>query len=235
MRVLSIQPDSDTPLGLIEPRLVAAGIELETWQPRFEPPPAGPFDGLVVLGSVTDPDEDRFEPWIGAVRGEISLGLELRLPMLGICFGAQLITQELGGSVERMPAAEIGWFELTPTPEGASDQLLRAMPRDGVSLLQWHQFRMLPPSSVVRLVNPTSCEQAYRAEQRNVWAIQFHFEADDRIAEDWVGSDGDALAARGIDVAAIRAGTSAHAEVARQVAEEIADGFASVVKQHALG
>jgi GMP synthase-like glutamine amidotransferase len=229
MRVLSVQPDDDTPLGLIAGPLADAGIEVEVWEPRVATPPAGPYDGMIVLGSSANPDEDRFESWIPAVRGEVSLALELGLPLLGVCFGAQILTEQLGGRTARLDRPEIGWVELEPTAAAADDPLFGEMSPGGAPMLEWHQYAMESPRGAVALVEPTSCEQAWRIEGRDVWAVQFHFEADAAIAEDWIAGSIDELAARGLDPSGLRAASHASAPKAEPVATAIAAGFSSVV------
>ena len=234
MRILCVQPDDDSPLGLLAGPLAAAAIEVEVWEPRATLPPAGPYDGMIVLGSSANPDEDRFEPWMPAVRGEVSLALETGIPLLGVCFGAQLVAEQVGGTTERMERPEIGWVELRPTPESADDPLFADMPAGGTPMLQWHQYAMRSPDAAVALVDPTSCEQAWRLEGQDVWAVQFHFEADAAIAEGWIDSSIDELAARELDPAGLRAATHACAPGAEPVAEAIATGFASVVALRAV-
>lgn len=232
MRILFIQPDADTPPGLLEAPLRAAGAELELWEPRFDQPPAGPFDGIVLLGSETNPDEDRYEPWVGAVRGEVSLALELGIPLLGVCFGAQILAEELGGATTRMERPEIGWVDVHPVIASSDDPLLSVIPDDGVHLLGWHRYGIDLPDGVTRLAKPTLCEQAFKAHGHPAWGIQFHFEADEQIALAWIDAGVERLAAEDVDSAAIRAGIERYGARAAEVAGRIGSGFAGVVKSH---
>ena len=233
MRVLVAQPDADTPLGLLEAPLIDAGMDLEVWSPRFDPPPAGPFDGMILLGSETNPDEETFEPWIGGFRAEAGVALELGIPVLGVCFGAQILAEEAGGATKRMDDAEIGWVEIHPVIESTDDLLLSALPDEGAHMLSWHRYSIELPEGAIRTAAPTICEQAFRLPGRNVWGIQFHFEADERIIEEWLSNAVERLAAGEVDIAGIRAGIERFSEQAAAVARRIGEGFADAVRRHA--
>jgi GMP synthase (glutamine-hydrolysing) len=229
MKVLVVQPDADAPLGLIGPVFERMGIEVQTWFPRDEVQPAGPWRAVIVLGSETNPDEDSYEPWIGAVRGEVRGALALGLPVMGICFGAQIVAQESGGKVVRMSRPEIGWVPIQPAAGGADDPLFEAMPLDGTRMLAWHRYRIEPPKGAVRLAQKTECEQAFRLADAPVWAVQFHFEADAQIAAAWIDDSIEQLSAMDLDAAALRAAGHEFSAAAEPVSVAIAEGFGSVV------
>eukprot|EP01034_Spumella_vulgaris_P036440 gene36439-44945_t len=75
-------------------------------------------DLIVVLGGPIGVNDTALYPWLaGEIRG-LKQRLELGLPTLGICLGAQLMAAALGGRIERRegssgaPQAEIGWSPL---------------------------------------------------------------------------------------------------------------------------
>ena len=114
--VLVVQHDLDTPPAALEPPLAALGVRTVTWYALSQPePPAGDFDGLMVLGGIVNPDGTDGDAPLERER-ELIADMHARgLPVLGICLGAQLVAQALGGEAERMPAGEIGWVRSSST------------------------------------------------------------------------------------------------------------------------
>ena len=94
------------------------------------------------------------------------------MPVLGICLGAQLVTQALGGRVRKSRRPEIGWTALRPT---------------GHRVFQWHAFECVPPKGTRPLSSTAACRfQAFRLRE-NVLAAQYHFEIDERTIRVWLG------------------------------------------------
>ena len=108
--VLVVQHDLDSPLAALAPPLAALGVRTVTWHAPSQPePPAGAFDGLIVLGGIVNPDGTDGDAPLEREREVIADAHARGLPVLGICLGAQLIAQALDGGAERMPAGEVGW------------------------------------------------------------------------------------------------------------------------------
>ncbi|BDG10877.1 type 1 glutamine amidotransferase [Anaeromyxobacter paludicola] len=134
-----------------------------------------PFDGVVVTGSfasVTAP-----EPWMDALSAEL-LRIARERPVLGVCFGHQLLARALGGRVERNPRGlEAGACEVALTPAGRDDPLFDGVP-DRFLAHELHEDHVaeLPPGAVRLAGNAMSPVQAFRAG--NLRAVQFHPEID---------------------------------------------------------
>jgi GMP synthase (glutamine-hydrolysing) len=103
-------------------------------------------------------------------------------PLLGICLGAQMLVNHLGGTVESHPdgLVEIGWYRLDPTEEG---QALMDWPG---MIYQFHREGFSLPSGAVRLAAGETYEnQAFRYGD-NAWAVQFHAELTQAMMQRWV-------------------------------------------------
>ena len=107
------------------------------------------------------------------------------MSVLGICLGAQLLAKALGGAVSRNPVREIGWYDVSLTPMGSTDPVLKDFaPRQRV--FQWHEDRIHLPPAAVHLVASEDCPvQAFRYGE-HAYGLQFHLEANAALIERWL-------------------------------------------------
>nr|WP_320014311.1 glutamine amidotransferase [uncultured Desulfobacter sp.] len=105
-------------------------------------------------------------------------------PLLGICFGHQIIAKTLGGVVDFHPVSlEVGTKEIQLLEAGQKDLLFRDMPdRFKVHVFHSQSIRELPEKAVVLAKNSFESYQAVKFAPR-AWGVQFHPEADDAIAK----------------------------------------------------
>src|SRR5215471_12999412 len=82
------------------------------------------YDGLVILGGPMNTDQQHEFPHLSEEVKMVQKALEMDIPILGICLGAQLIAQALGAKVGRNPQREIGWKEVFLTEEGKNDPVM---------------------------------------------------------------------------------------------------------------
>ena len=92
MRTLQIQHDHTNLLAAFQPAFHEAG-EVDVWRTFEDPAPESlaPYDAVVLMGGVAMPDEDDRYPWIPEEVRLLREGLERELPMLGVCFGGQIL------------------------------------------------------------------------------------------------------------------------------------------------
>jgi len=96
---------------------------------------------------------------------------ELGVPTLGICYGAQLLALELGGSVERTGVSEFGKTELH-VGEG---QLFRGQPADQTCWMSHRDTVTAPPAGArVTAESPSTPVAAFEAPERGLYGVQFH-------------------------------------------------------------
>jgi GMP synthase (glutamine-hydrolysing) len=110
-----------------------------------------------------------YEP--GAPRLEREL-LDLGIPVLGICYGMQLLARELGGRVEGPPVGEFGRSQLSVSNAG---RLLAGTPREQTC---WMSHRdtvfSAPPGFDALAASTASPVAAFESRERDVYGIQFH-------------------------------------------------------------
>jgi GMP synthase (glutamine-hydrolysing) len=98
--------------------------------------------------------------------------LELGVPVLGICYGMQLLVHELGGRVEQAEIGEFGRSELTVIEPGV---LLAGMPKEQTCWMSHRDTVFEPPAGFVALASSTgSPVAAVEDPQRDIYGIQFH-------------------------------------------------------------
>lgn len=78
-------------------------------------PDSHDFDGAVITGSASSAIAD--EPWIADLRAWVTRALGRGLPVLGVCFGHQLLADLRGGAVERVGRWEVGYHQVHRTRE----------------------------------------------------------------------------------------------------------------------
>jgi GMP synthase (glutamine-hydrolysing) len=98
--------------------------------------------------------------------------LELGVPVLGICYGMQLLVHELGGRVEQAEVGEFGRSELTVIEPGV---LLAGMPKEQTCWMSHRDTVFEPPAGFTALASSTgSPVAAVEDPQRGIYGIQFH-------------------------------------------------------------
>ncbi len=139
---------------------------------------AFPYDGAVISGSQTSVYWD--EPWIDEVAGWVQDAVDCGIPVLGVCWGHQLLASALGGGVEAMDDYELGYR----TVRQVTDAELFAGIGEAFTAFETHSdvVTELPPGAT-RLAENDCGVQAFRV--RNAVGVQFHPEYDLETAR-WV-------------------------------------------------
>lgn len=135
-------------------------------------------DLLVILGGPMGASDDAAYPWLTAEKRFIAETIAAGRPVLGICLGSQILAEVLGGSVRRNHESEIGWFEVSLSPEAADEPVLAAWPRT-FTVGQWHGDTFEVPERARIVASSDACDnQLFVFGQRTV-GMQFHLEWDE--------------------------------------------------------
>lgn len=141
---------------------------------RGEPlPQPASVQAAVITGSsamVTDRSD-----WMEATSAWLRAALDAGMPLLGICFGHQLLAQACGGRVADNPrGAEVGTLEVRLHPAAASDPLLGELPgRLRLHLSHRQSVIELPPGAVALAESNLEPHQAF-VLGGHAWGLQFH-------------------------------------------------------------
>jgi len=129
--------------------------------------------GLIVMGGPMNVYEENEYPFLKDEDRLIKEALAKKLPMIGVCLGAQLMAKAAGAKVTKGGKKEIGWYPLHITEEANSDPVFKALPKE-VEVFQWHGDTFDIPKGAVRLASSDLFpNQAFRIGD-NAYAFQFH-------------------------------------------------------------
>lgn len=163
-------------LGAMEGWLLARGHTLScTRLHAGETPPTTPdgFDWLIAMGGPMNIYQYRDHPWLRPEKRLIGAAVAAGKRVLGICLGAQLIADALGGKVYQNGEREIGWFPVRAVPDGGSSPF--AFPPEARAF-HWHGDTFsLPPGSTWLAESDGCAHQAFAIRSR-VLGLQFHLE-----------------------------------------------------------
>lgn len=173
MRIHTIQHVAFEGLGSIEDwaRAQGAAIGYSRMFADEQLPELTAFDWLIVLGGPMNIYQDDRYPWLRREKTFIKAAIAAGKVVLGICLGAQLIADVLGGAVSRNPHREIGWFPLT----GIHPAMAGIIP-DGALAMHWHGDTFALPGGAERLAESAACRNQGFLYQGRVVGLQFHLE-----------------------------------------------------------
>ena len=176
-RVLLLKPgvtSSKAVLGDYEQWFGEATAGLATMHPvelhaGERAPSLNGFDAVIMTGSplsVTQP-----APWVVEAADVL---VNARVPVLGVCFGHQLLAWRLGAQVRRNPLGlELGTVTVSLTEQGRVDPLFDGLPMNAeVQATHFDEAAMLPAGATLLATNAACAVQAFRHGSR--WGVQFH-------------------------------------------------------------
>lgn len=217
MRGLVMANAADADPGFVGEYLRGRGFSLilasretpELW------PDVAEFDLVLLLGS-------EWSVYWEAVGSSVSAECELvrkadaiGIPVLAICFGAQIVSHAFGGSVDRAVEPEVGWYDI----ESDLPDAISAGP-----WLQWHYDRFSLPEGFTSLASSPVGPQAM--SRGRILATQFHPEATEGIVARWSSGDGVAELERlRIDAEALVAQTRRNVVESRAACDRLLDWF----------
>lgn len=184
--------------------LSSAGVQVVNVMTGETLPPIDSLAGVIITGSpamVTDQTG-----WMRALAAWIAAVVEGDIPLLGVCFGHQILAQALGGGVDYHPEGrEIGTVAIDLTDHGRQDALLGYLPDTFNAHVTHAQTVIRMPANALRLAgNPYEFHHAFRVGD-SAWGVQFHPEFTADIMQAYVGEHADSLRQQGRDVEALRA------------------------------
>lgn len=186
MRVHWLQHADFEDLGCIAPWLAARGLHTRCTRLYAGEtlPSVEDFDWLIVMGGPMNIYEYERHPWLRAEKQLLRAALDGGKKLLGICLGAQLLADVLGGPVTRGTHQEIGWHPVRLSAAARASKFFGDFPQT-FTAFHWHGDTFaLPPGTQTLMRSEACAHQAYEWEGR-VAAIQFHLEVTAANARIW--------------------------------------------------
>ena len=171
------------------------------------------YDLVVSLGSEESAYDDTV-PWVSREQALLRDAVRADVPVLGICFGSQILARALGGRAIRAQQSEIGWVTIRTHEPG----LVAEGP-----WFQWHYDTFTPPDGASVLAESPVGPQAYRIGRS--LGVQFHPEVTNDIVEEWVSLGGEKLARDGVDPDRLLAETRRRETENRERTRRLMDAF----------
>jgi GMP synthase (glutamine-hydrolysing) len=200
--------------------LVSAQVQV--FDPRSEAdfPPFDSLAGVLLTGSHAMVTE-RLD-WSERTAGWVKQAVEAGLPILGVCFGHQLLAHALGGQVENNPrGTQLGTTTIQLTDAGLADSLLGGLGAAFDAQVAHTQSALsLPEGAVCLAFDDWDDHQAFRVGQ-NAWGVQFHPEMDAEIVRTYLYAESAELTAQGQNPGQIIANVR-ETPIAAQVLERFA-------------
>lgn len=224
-RVLFLQHQDDCGPGYLGDRAEELGFTIDVAHLAHGDRPEDPrgYAMVVTLGS----DDSVLDGTVAHREHErafLGAAIASDVPVLGVCYGAQMLATVLGGRVRPLDHPEIGWLTVDTT----DPDLIEPGP-----WLVWHLDELECPPGADLLGRTDGAVQAFR--QGPHLGVQFHPEATPESARAWADKYADALATAGADRDALLEETERRREVSRDRAASLFDRVVNDVPRRCHG
>ncbi len=140
------------------------------------------YDAMIVMGGPMDTWQEETYPWLKTEKENIHNFVKIKKkPYLGLCLGAQLLSEAIGGKVKKMKTPEIGVLEVSITD---NKSLFKGL-NNKLKVLQWHSYEAydLPTNTNLLATSPDCKVQAFSSD--NAFGLQFHVEQTNKTVPEW--------------------------------------------------
>ena len=140
------------------------------------------YDAMIVMGGPMETWQEETYPWLKTEKEEIHKFVSvMKKPFLGLCLGAQLLSEAVGGKVRKMKTPEIGVMDISITNTGS---IFNGMNKN-LKVLQWHSYEVcdLPKNTNLLASSPLCGVQAFSFG--NAFGLQFHVEQTNETVPQW--------------------------------------------------
>lgn len=240
--VLVVLHDVDDNLNELAVPLAEAGLRIITWDVERDPEGAPALDaltrfsGIVSLGAYAGVTDEAKHSWMTHEKRLLEKALELGLPVLGLCFGSQLLAAAAGAAYKPSPVPELGWTSVQLTDDASTDPVLGALARTShggdVDVYHYHFDSHELPEGAVLLAETDGIVEAYRLGD-SAWGLQFHLEVGLATQLAWIAGGRHVYEREGVDPADQEQRSHENWRLYREQAHAVGAAFAEQVVAYA--
>jgi GMP synthase (glutamine-hydrolysing) len=203
-KILVVVHDIDDHLNEMANPIAEAGILMDTWdvqndsvgRPDLEK--LEQYSGVISLGAHAGVLEEEKHPWMSHERKIMHWALETETPLLGLCFGSQLLASAAGARIYKAETGEFAWTKVNMLPEASRDPVLGVL-GETADAFQFHSDSFDLPKDAVLLGESDGTIEAFRVGS-SAWATQFHPEVGLSQQLAWLSTYRGAFLREGIDI-----------------------------------
>ena len=231
-KILVIQHNLDDHLNELAAPLIEAGLQIDTWDVENTPAPTldiSGYDGIVSLGAIAGVLEEAKHAWMPVERKMFEQALELDIPLLGICFGSQLLASAGGAEVYKVAIPEVGWTKVDMVSGSAvsADPVMAAL-GDTPDVFHFHYDSFTIPENFELFGVTGEIPQAFKVGKR-AWGMQFHIEVGLAAMHSWFATYGRAFEKEGVSIEEQKVATLANWKAYRDRSLAVGQAFAAEV------
>ena len=203
-KILVVVHDIDDHLNEMANPIAEAGILMDTWDVLNDSVGKPDLDnleqysGIISMGAHAGVLEEDKHAWMSHERKIMKWALDTETPLLGLCFGSQLLASAAGGRIYKAETGEFAWTKVDMLPAAANDPVIGTL-GETVDAFQFHYDNIELPKNAVLLGESNGTIEAFRVGS-SAWATQFHPEVGLSQQLAWLSTYRGAFIREGIDI-----------------------------------
>lgn len=133
------------------------------------------IDWLIIMGGPMSVNDENKIVWLSSEKEFIRQAIDGGKTVIGVCLGAQLISEILGAKVYPNKQKEIGWFPIELTSEATQHALFSGL-KNPITVFHWHGDTFDIPENAIHLATSKACSNQAFLYQNKILGLQFHLE-----------------------------------------------------------